>query len=108
MPRFVFTYRVPNIPLEQRLAELGPSAGREAAALWDAWMDSLGEHVTDRGHRVSDARFLGRCEPGVRSSGYSVIAADCLETAMALAADCPFLSRGGGIEVGVIPEPAGS
>jgi hypothetical protein len=27
MPKFLFTYRVLNVPLEQRLAELAPSAG---------------------------------------------------------------------------------
>jgi hypothetical protein len=55
MPRFLFTYRVPNIPLEQRLAELGPSAGAGTMALWHSWQ-------------------------------------------------CPFLEKGGGVEVGVIPE----
>jgi hypothetical protein len=103
MATFLFTYRVPNVPLEQRLAELGPDSGAKAKALWDSWLDSLGDHVLDRGNRVSDARMLGADDAGIRSSGYSVITADSLDAAVALAERCPFLQRRGGIEVGVIP-----
>jgi hypothetical protein len=52
MPKFLFTYRVPNIPLEQRLAELGPSAGAGTMALWNSWIESLGTHLLDQGTRV--------------------------------------------------------
>lgn len=104
MPKFLFTYHVPNVPLEQRLVELGPSAGAGAMALWNSWIESLGPHLLDRGNRVSDARMLGRCEGDTRSSGYTVITADSLDAAVALAAQCPFLGKGGGVEVGVIPE----
>lgn len=104
MPKFLFTYRVPNIPLEQRLAELGPAAGAGAIALWDSWIESLGAHLLDHGNRVSDARMIGKCEGDTRSSGYTVITAVSLDAAVALARQCPFLDKGGGIEVGVIPE----
>ena len=102
MPVFLFTYRVPNIPLEQRLAELGPEAGARASALWESWLESLGGHILDRGNRVSDARMLGACGGDTRSSGYTVVTADSLEAAVALAERCPFLERRGGIEVGVV------
>jgi hypothetical protein len=36
------------------------------------------------------------------SSGYTVVTADSLDEAVALAATCPLLARGGGIEVGVV------
>jgi hypothetical protein len=104
MPKFLFTYRVPNIPLEQRLAELGPSAGAGTMALWNSWIESLGTHLLDHGNRVSDARMVGRCQGDTRSSGYNVITADTLDAAVALAGQCPFLEKGGGVEVGVIPE----
>jgi hypothetical protein len=104
MPTFLFTYRVPNIPLKQRLEQLGPSAGAEAMTLWSAWLESLGPHMLDQGHRISDARMIGDCEGATRSSGYTVITADSLDQAVALAQGCPFLGKGGGVEVGVIPE----
>ena len=103
MPAFLFTYRVPNIPLEQRLAELGPSAAGGAMDLWNAWLDSLGPHILERGIRVSDARLVGSCDGSTRSSGYTVITASSLEDAVDLARQCPFLTKGGGVEVGVIP-----
>lgn len=106
MPTFLFSYRVPNIPLEQRLAELGPSAGAGARALWDSWLDSLGTHLIDPGQQVTDARMVGSCDTGTRSSGYNLITADSLDQAVALARRCPFLDNGGGVEVGVIPDQA--
>ena len=102
MSVFLFTYRVPNIPLEQRLAELGPEAGARASALWESWLESLGGHILDRGNRVSDARMLGACGGDHRVAAGPGITADSLEAAVALAERCPFLERRGGIEVGVV------
>jgi hypothetical protein len=101
MSVFLFTYRVPNIPLEQRLAELGLESAK-TLTLWDSWLKDLDGHVRDLGQRVSDARMVGTCDGDRRSSGYTVITADSLEEAVALAATCPLLERGGGIEVGVV------
>jgi hypothetical protein len=50
------------------------------------------------------ARMVGRCQGDTRSSGYNVITADTLDAAVALAGQCPFLEKGGGVEVGMIPE----
>jgi hypothetical protein len=102
MSVFLFTYRVPNIPLEQRLAELGPESSTKTLTLWDSWLKDLDGHVRDRGQRVSDARKVGTCDGDMRSSGYTVVTADSLDEAVALAATCPLLARGGGIEVGVV------
>ena len=104
MPTFLFSYRVPNVTLEQRLAEIGPQAAADATARWSSWMESLGTNLVDRGNRVSDARALGNCGTDTRPGGYSLITADDLEAAVALARGCPGLERGGGVEVGVIPD----
>lgn len=104
MATFLFSYRVPNVSLEQRLAEIGPSAAADAAARWNDWIESLSPHLVDRGNRVSDARALGNCNDTTRPGGYSLITADDLEAAVALAKGCPGLEMGGGVEVGVIPE----
>lgn len=50
--------------------------------------------------------MLGTCDAGTRSAGYTVITADSLDEAVALAERCPFPRHRGGIEVGVIPPDA--
>jgi hypothetical protein len=93
--------RAARSALEQRLAELGPASAK-TLTLWDSWLKDLDGHVRDPGQRVSDARMVGTCEGDRRSSGYTVITAGSLDEAVALAATCPLLERGGGIEVGVV------
>jgi hypothetical protein len=104
MATFLFSYRVPNVSLEQRLAEIDPAAAAEGAARWNAWIESLGTSLIDRGNRVSDARALGNCNDNTRPGGYSLVVAEDLEAAVELARGCPGLEMGGGVEVGVIPE----
>lgn len=103
MPKFLFTYRVPDVPLETRMAQLGPEAAAEVGARWGAWIESLGEHLAERGDQVIDARSLGRTAD-TRPGGYSVIEATHLEEAVTLARGCPGLEMGGGVEVGVLAE----
>ena len=107
MAKFLFSYRVPNVSLEERINQLGPSAVAEVVSRWNAWFESMGESVLDRGNRVIDSRALGACNGDMRPGGYTVVGAENLEAAVALAAACPGLQMGGGVEVGVLQEPAG-
>jgi hypothetical protein len=43
-----------------------------------------------------------------RMIGYSLVSAEDLESALALAKDCPAMRVGGGVEVGPVMETAGS
>ena len=45
---------------------------------------------------------LGNCGDDTRLGGYSLITADDLDEALALAKGCPALQEGAGVEVGVI------
>jgi len=93
MTTFVFTYRMPT----------DYTPGRpETMAAWASWFDSMGESVTDRGNPAFDSAALGNCGAGTRLGGYSLISADDLESAIALAKSSPALEIGGGVEVGVI------
>jgi hypothetical protein len=95
MATFMFSYRVPE---DYRL-------GRpEMAAAWTAWFEALGASRVDPGHGAAESHSLGNCWAGTRLGGYSIIAADDLEAALALAKGCPAVGLGGGIEVGVIPQ----
>ena len=97
MPKFLFSYRVPKD--YQPGAESGPA--------WEAWFESLGTSRIDTGHAVVATQSLGELGAHTRLGGYSVVTADDIEGAAALAQGCPALHFGGGIEIGAVPEFAG-
>jgi hypothetical protein len=92
MSTFLFSYRSP-----QNSAPPSP----EAIAAWGTWLESMGPRLVDRGNPVSDRQALGNCED-TRLGGYSLVSADSLEAAVALAKGCPGLENGGGVEVGAL------
>ena len=98
MPTFLFSYRVPQ--------DYRP--GEETGKAWGAWFDSLGASRTDPGHGVLATRTLGNLGDGTRLGGYSVVTAEDMEAAAALAKGCPALRLGGGVEIGAVPEFAGN
>jgi hypothetical protein len=101
--RFLFSYRVP--------ADYQPSA--ETGKAWQAWFESLGSSLPDRGRGVLATRTLGAVNAVTRLGGYSMVTAEDMEEAVALAEGCPALRLGGGVEIGAVPEliaspPAGT
>jgi hypothetical protein len=94
MPRFLFSYRVPS--------DYQPRA--ETAKAWEAWFDSLGASRIDPGHGVLATRALGNLGDDTRLGGYSMVIAENIEQAAALAGGCPALRLGGGVEIGAVPE----
>jgi len=95
MSTFVFSYRAPG----------GYTPGSaDARAAWTAWLESMSANLKDLGNPVFERSTLGNCGTGTALAGYSLVTADDLEAAVALAKGCPFLQQGGGIEVGVIAE----
>jgi hypothetical protein len=97
VPNFVFAYRVPR--------DYQP--GAETGQAWQAWFDSLGDRI-DIGHGVVATQALGTLEAGTRLGGYSLVTAEDMEEAAALAEGCPALRLGGGVEIGAVPELTGS
>jgi hypothetical protein len=99
MAKYVFSFRVPS--------GYRPDAGTPAE--WQAWFGELGSALVDVGHAVTDYASLGEVGgSGSRMVGYSVVSAEDLDSALALAKDCPALRVGGGVEVGPVMEAAGS
>jgi hypothetical protein len=99
MAKYVFSYRVPS--------DYVPHAGTPAE--WQAWFGGMGSALVDVGHAVTDYASLG--EVGGNSSrmiGYSVVSAEDMDSALALAKDCPVMRVGGGVEVGPVMEVARS
>jgi hypothetical protein len=88
------TYLIVNRPPKGYM----PSA--EARAAWTAWFGRLGENLADRGNPAFATRTLGNCGADTALGGYTLVTADSLEAAVALARECPVLEQGGGVEVG--------
>ena len=99
MAKYVFSFRVPS--------DYRPNAGTPAE--WRAWFAGLGSALADVGHAVTDYASLGEVGgSGSRMVAYSVVSADDMDSALALARDCPVLRAGGGVEVGPVMEVAES
>lgn len=89
MANYVISYRV---PVDYKPAD---------PAIWREWFGGLGDKLVDVGRAVTDYASAG--EVGGTESrfvAYSVIDADSLEDALAIAASCPVMKSGGGVEVG--------
>ena len=99
MAQYVFSFRVPS--------DYAPHAG--TAAEWQAWFGGLGSALVDVGNAVTEHSGLGEIGgAGSRFVAYSIVAAADMDSALALAKDCPVLRVGGGVEVGPVMEVAGS
>jgi hypothetical protein len=95
VPNFVFSYRVPS--------DYRPNA--ETPAEWRAWFGGLGSALMDVGNAVTEHASLGEVGgSGSRMIGYSVLSGEDMDSALALAKDCPVLRVGGGVEVGPVME----
>lgn len=93
MPHFLYAFRAP------RDYQPGSTDGTNA---WNEWFTELGSRVVDVGNPVFTATSAGETGAGTALGGYSLIAADSLEQAAALAHGCPLVRVGGGVEVGEI------
>ena len=96
MPSFVFSYRVPH--------DYQPGSP-ETAAAWRDFFSSLGDGLADRGHAAIQSAVLGDIGAGTRLGGYSIVTADDLDAAIALAMGCPALGMGAGVEIGQLAVP---
>ena len=76
MATFVFTYRAPQN------YTLGTPDG---IAAWSSWFESMGAHLADMGQPVAEATTVGDCGEIRPLGGYSLITADDLGEAVALA-----------------------
>lgn len=75
MARFVLSFR--------SVRNRTPDSAEEAA--WGDWFQSIGANIVDPGNRVGDARALGNCGTDTALGGYTLVTADDLKAAVALA-----------------------
>lgn len=80
------------------------AAGKASMDAWLAWFGRLGAAIVDGGNPTTQTKVIsadGSVADGGPTSptGYSVLRADSLDEAVALAKGCPHLAAGGMIEV---------
>ena len=98
--KYVFSYRVPS--------DFVPGSP-ESVAAWQSWLGGMGSSLADLGEAVIEAAAVGEVASGTtRLAGYSVVVADDMDAALAIAKGCPALRTGGGVEVGAVMEADGS
>jgi hypothetical protein len=92
MAEFIFAYRSPE----------GSAPGDSATAnAWRTWFAGMGTALHDMGKPVFSRATVGATSAdGTQLGGYSVVTAQNLDEALALAKGCPALASGGGVEVG--------
>jgi hypothetical protein len=97
MPAFLVTYHGGGMPE-------GEEARQQAMADFGAWVGKTGGALTDPGAPLGPAVTVSA--DGVRPgdadghvSGYSVVQADDMDSAVALVRDHPFVTRGGSLQV---------
>jgi hypothetical protein len=99
MPQFVFTYRAPK----------GYTANFEKADAWRAWFDSMGDQLVQLGNPIWDRGTIGdTASETTQLGGFSIVSADDLDSALAIAKGCPQVDIGGGVEVGLLAEVPGA
>lgn len=98
MPKFLLSYHGGNMPETE--AEIAAEMKR-----WRDWMDGLGDALVDPGNPAGMSKTVsidGIADNGGANpvSGYSLVVADDMNAALAMAAGCPMVTQGhGSIEV---------
>jgi len=97
MPQFLIIYLGGNQPSS-------PEEGRKHFAKYQEWLSSLGSAVVSPMNPIKNVSTInpdGSVTPGstMSMSGYTIIEADLLESALEVAQACPFLDIGGSLEV---------
>jgi hypothetical protein len=89
MLTFLFTHHFPE----------GFQTSPETAAAARAWFASLGDNLLSGRPATLETRRLGNCRADEAQIALTLVSADDMESAVALASTWPLLARGGGVDV---------
>jgi hypothetical protein len=98
MSNFLLAYHGGKMPAS-------PEEQREVMAAWNDWYGELGEAIIDGGNPVGATMTVassGSVSAGGGAnpvSGYTLISADSMDAALAMARGCPVLMGGASVEV---------
>ena len=80
-----------------------PEAGAAVMQAWTTWFSELGDAVLDGGNPPSGSRTIAAngavTTDAAGPTGYSIIKADSLDAAVALAKGCPVFAGGASVQV---------
>ncbi len=103
MTKFMFVYHAPMSPADATPPD--PEQMQEVMGQWMAWAGKVGDGMVDFGTPLDNGVRVssdGSTSPSTREvAGYSILEADDLEAALALAKDHPHLNMPGGCEIEV-------
>ena len=74
-------------------------AQQAAMAAWGEWFGALGDSVLDAGAPFGPSAAVGGGAAQSSLTGYSILRADDLDTAVKLAGGCPIVADGGRVDV---------
>lgn len=102
MAKFIFAYHGSSAPET-------PEDQERVMAAWGAWFGKIGPALADPGNPVGLSKTVsasGVAEGGGPNplSGYTVVNADDIDAACAMAKGCPIIDDGGSVEVAEIHE----
>lgn len=95
MNKYMFVYKGPATPSE----EMDEDKANEIMEAWQVWMDGIGDSLVDMGMPMGESySLLDDSSEGTAAelTGYSVVQAEDMAGAKALAENHPFLSEGKG------------
>jgi hypothetical protein len=94
MPKYMLAYSGGAEPDGMSEEEIAKVMGA-----WQAWMGGLGEALVDGGNPFGPSRSTTDSTDGSGLTGYSLLNADDLDAATAMAKDCPIHDSGGSVMV---------
>lgn len=95
MPKFMMVYKGEATDM----ADMSPEETQAVMAKWGAWMQNVGPALADIGTPFGPGGSLvddGTSGTAISLTGYSVVEADDMAAALALADGHPYLSEGNG------------
>jgi hypothetical protein len=98
MPKYILSYRSAK--------DFDTLTDPSALPAWGSFLNEvIAPHVADPGWPVFEPSVvIGEAGPSTQLGGYSIVIADDLDDAVAMAKSCPIIERGGGVEVGRLAE----
>ena len=105
MPQYIITYLGGDQPSS-------PEEGQQHFVKYKEWLSSLGDSAASPANpfkNTSTVNSDGTVSTGSTTSmsGYTIIEADSMETALKIAKACPFLDIGGSLEVSELMQMPG-
>jgi hypothetical protein len=105
MPQYCITYLGGDKPSS-------PEEGKQHMAKYREWLSSLGDSAVSPANpfkNTSTVNSDGTVITGSTTSmsGYTIIEADSMESALSIAKSCPFLEIGGSLEVSELMQMPG-